>query len=135
MAGQSRAVITRVEDCPVESWDDPARGRLSWFTLLSSDRTPTDSMSAGIAVLPPGGGSLEPHRHAQPEIYLILEGSGLLQIDGEKTKVSAGATIFIPGNAAHCLHNDADQTLRLFYVFPTGSFTDVVYRFEDRTPA
>lgn len=133
MVERSRAVITRVEERPREAWEDPVRGRLSWFTLISSHITPTDSLSAGVAELPPGGGSRIPHRHAEAELYFIIEGTGVLTIDGQDTVVGAGTTAFIPGDAAHCLHNTSDSVLRLFYVFPTNSFLDVVYRFPETT--
>lgn len=124
-------VVTCAAERPVESWTDPTRGLLNWVTLFSSDITPTSGLTAGIATLPPGGGSLTPHRHAPAEIYLILEGTGILTIDGQNSVVEAGSAVFIPGHAAHCLRNDADRDLRLFYVFPRDRFSDVVYRFEE----
>jgi uncharacterized cupin superfamily protein len=134
MSGQSQAVITRVEERPRERWDDPTRGSVSWFTLFSRDITPTDSMTAGIAELAPGGGSLTPHRHSQPEIYYILDGTGLVTIDGRETVVTKGSAVFIPGDAAHCLQNNSDADLKLLYVFPTDAFSDVVYRFPEEQP-
>ncbi|MGJ4854560.1 cupin domain-containing protein [Labrys sp. La1] len=126
----SRTVITRAEERPREAWDDPAKGSVAWHTLFSADITPTDSLSAGIAILPAGGNN-PPHRHAEPELYLILEGSGVLTVDGVESLVGKGAAIFIPGNAWHALRNELDTELRLFYVFPTGRFSDVVYEFPD----
>jgi mannose-6-phosphate isomerase-like protein (cupin superfamily) len=129
MSTISKAVITRTEERPREAWGDPVRGSVSWHTLFSSDITPTDSMCAGIAELVPGGGSRLPHRHAEPEIYLILEGTGILTIDGQESIVTKGSAIFIPGNAWHALRNETDADLKLFYVFPTGRFSDVIYEF------
>lgn len=45
--------------------------------------------------------------------------------------MSGGSAVFIPPNARHGLVNVGTKDLRLFYVFPTGCFGDVVYRFED----
>lgn len=126
-----QAVITRVEYRPREEWDDPVRGSVAFYTLLSSDITPTDSMCAGVAEIAPGGGSRQLHRHAEPEIYYMLEGTGVMSIDGTDTVVAAGDVIFIPGNTEHGLRNETDAPVRLFYVFPTGRFGDVVYRFPD----
>ncbi|HEX4768111.1 MAG TPA: cupin domain-containing protein [Lichenihabitans sp.] len=131
MVERSQVVITSSDDWPRETWQDPGRGELSWVTLFSGDRTPTDSMTAGIAELPPGGGGRIPHRHEQPELYYIIEGTGLLTIDGRESVVAAGSAIFIPGNAAHCLRNNSSTTLRLLYVFPTDSFAEVIYRFDE----
>ena len=131
MGVPSQAVITNTAERPRETWDDPVRGSVSWYTLFSSDITPTDSMCAGIAEVEPGGGSRKPHRHEQPEIYLILEGTGILMLDGKESAVTAGTAVFIPGNAEHALRNESDADLKLLYVFPTGRFGDVVYQFPE----
>jgi uncharacterized cupin superfamily protein len=131
MGVPSQAVITNTAERPRETWDDPVRGKVSWYTLFSSDITPTDSMCAGIAEVEPGGGSRKPHRHEQPEIYLILEGTGILMLDGKESAVTAGTAVFIPGNAEHALRNESDADLKLLYVFPTGRFGDVVYQFPE----
>jgi mannose-6-phosphate isomerase-like protein (cupin superfamily) len=128
---QSQPVITSTTERSREAWNDPVRGSVAWHTLFSSDITPTDSMSAGIAEVVPGGGALQMHRHAEPEIYFIIEGSGIMMLEGRETVVTAGSAIFIPGNAWHGLRNEGDVCVRLFYVFPTGSFADVVYEFPD----
>lgn len=51
-------------------------------------------------------------------------------IDGAKFAVRKGSTVFIPGDAEHGIRNVGEGVLRWFYVFPTGGFGDVVYRFE-----
>ena len=131
MIQQTGGVVTRAEDRPRESWDDPARGTVSWFTLFSRDITATSHMSAGIAEIAAGEGRQPLHRHDQPEIYLILEGTGILTLDGQDTTVTAGSAVFIPGNAEHGLRNESGSLLKLFYVFPTDRFSDVIYRFSD----
>ncbi|CAM5764190.1 hypothetical protein LMIY3S_01063 [Labrys miyagiensis] len=128
MSSTSQPVITREEERPREFWEDPAKGSVAWHTLFSGDITPTDSLCAGIAVLPAKGDNPR-HRHAEPELYLILEGSGVLTIDGRESPVTKGAAIFIPGNAWHSLRNALDTELKLLYVFPAGRFSDVIYEF------
>lgn len=130
MDGNLRGVVTTVADRPREGWDDPHRGAVSWYTLFSSDISPTDWMTAGIAELPPGGGALRPHAHDQAEIYYIVEGRGMLWLNGAESEVEAGAAVFIPGGMPHGLRNHTDSVVRLFYVFPTGRFSDIVYRFD-----
>ncbi len=129
---RSSAVIARAADRDREGWDDAARGTASWFTLFSSDITPTTAMSAGIMELPPHGGILEPHRHPQAEIYFVAEGEGLLTVEGVETRIASGTAVFIPGDAEHSVRNDATVTLKIFYVFPTDSFAEVVYSFRER---
>jgi quercetin dioxygenase-like cupin family protein len=114
---------------PPESFASPSRGRCTWHTLISSPQTPTDSLSAGIAVCPPLTGSLCPHRHAHAEIYHVLAGSGTVTIEGQEYVVEKGSTVFVPGDAEHGVRNEGQEELRWFYVFAAGSFADIVYRF------
>ncbi|KAK6380221.1 hypothetical protein LTS17_005410 [Exophiala oligosperma] len=121
------------------------RGNLTWHTLFSASKTPTDSLTAGIATCPPGTGHLCPHRHEQAEIYYITQGRGVVVIDGVEREVQSGDTIYIPGNAEHGIRNscatttseegsgtdrvDDREELKWFYVFAVDKFEDVVYRF------
>lgn len=114
---------------PPESFDDPARGEVTWHTLISTPNTETSDLSVGIAICPPKTGQLCAHRHAQAEVYHILEGEGEITIDGISADVVAGSIVFIPGNAEHKIVNRGKGSLRWFYVFAEGSFEDVIYRF------
>ena len=131
MSQPVEGVITTADERPREGWDDPVHGRVDWYTLFSSDITPTDSMAAGIAEIVPGGGALRLHSHAEAEIYYVLEGTGIMSLEGRETVVKAGAAVFIPGDAQHGIRNESGSTLKLFYVFPTGRFSDIVYRFPE----
>ncbi len=122
-------LVVRADGRPREAFDDPARGDASWVTFFSGEITPTEAMSAGLAELAPRGGRLAPHRHTQPEIYFVAEGSGIVTVAGVETRVAAGSAVFIPGDAEHSVRNDGEIVLRLFYVFPVAQFSDVVYRF------
>lgn len=119
---------------PVDRWDDPQRGNISWQTVFSGGLTPTSKLTLGIAELPADGTvGNQPHRHEPPEFYFVLSGEGFVEIDGTATAVSAGAAVFIPGNAQHCLRATGDQPLRILYGFPTDSFNDVQYTFSNPT--
>jgi mannose-6-phosphate isomerase-like protein (cupin superfamily) len=111
---------------PLESFPD---GLVSWKTLFTASRTPTNSLSTGIALCSPHTGHLCAHRHAQAEVYYIIEGQGVVQIDNKQSRVQAGSVVFIPGDAEHAIWNAGEGPLRWFYVFPTDSFEDVIYRF------
>ena len=46
----------------------------------------------------------EPDRqqpHDDDEIYIVLEGSGLLEIEGESVELEEGKAIFVPAGAEH----------------------------------
>ncbi|KAJ5785561.1 uncharacterized protein N7503_010773 [Penicillium pulvis] len=114
---------------PSESFASPDYGIVTWHTLFSAPNTNTSDMSAGIAACPPRSGHLCPHRHKQAEIYYVIEGQGKVAINGVESTVSKGSTVFIPGDAEHGIVNTGEKELKWFYVFPTGSFEDVIYRF------
>ena len=122
-------VIVTTQDRSRESFDALAPGKVSWFTLISGDLTTSDRMSAGIMELEPGGTGLRPHRHNPPEIYHVIAGAGVLTIEHVDTVVGVGSTAFIPRDAEHSLRNTGEGLLRIFYVFPTDSFAEVVYRY------
>ena len=128
---ESAATIVSAAERQRESWVNGERGNASWFTLFSSGVTPTTAMSAGVMEIPPNGGVLKPHRHRQAEIYFVHEGTGSLKVNGVATTISVGTAAFIPGDAEHSVRNDSTATLKIFYVFPTDCFGDVVYRFPD----
>jgi mannose-6-phosphate isomerase-like protein (cupin superfamily) len=129
MSVEPAAVIVSASDRDRESWDDAARGNASWFTLFSSDLTPTTAMCAGIMELAPNGGILEPHRHKQAEIYFVHEGTGSLTVNGIETTITVGTAAFIPGDVEHSVRNHSNDVLKIFYVFPSERFSDIVYRF------
>jgi len=125
-----RPVILHENDCELETWDDEEKGFVTWRTLVSGDRTPTEGLTCGVAELPVGRTTIfRMHRHAPPEIYYVLEGFGALKINNQEYAVKKGSTIYIPSNDTHCLINCGDVPLRLFYVFAADSFSDIEYEF------
>ena len=106
-----------------ETADGPG---LSWRTLLSADRTPTREVTAGTCELQPGG-ELKLHRHPTLEVYYFLQGEGVVRLQGRDVGVRAGSTLSIPADAPHGIRNTGTSLLKLFYVFPTGSYSDVEY--------
>jgi quercetin dioxygenase-like cupin family protein len=116
-----------------ETWDDPAlaaRSAVRWRLIFSGRRTPTEALSMGLAELAPGG-VLPPHHHAPAELYHVLDGEGLAEIEGEHHRLRAGASLFIPPAARHRLTNTGTAPLRFLFVFPTDSFEEVVYHFDE----
>ncbi|KAL4900175.1 hypothetical protein BDW74DRAFT_188600 [Aspergillus multicolor] len=107
----------------------PTTNNLTWRTLLSTPQTRSTSMCAGLATCPPHSGSLALHRHTQAEIYYVTAGSGIVVIEGVEHEVRKGSVVFIPGDAEHGILSKGEEELEWFYVFPTGAFGDVVYRF------
>ena len=115
--------VIEERDSPLESGEDAG---VTWRTLTSADRTPTDTLTSGVCEIAPGG-SLDLHRHPPLELYYFLEGTGVVRLGDREQRVRPGTTISIPGNTLHAIHNDGTSVLKLFYVFPVDSFSEVVY--------
>lgn len=60
------------------------------------------------------GGRQRPHHHPAEQVYVIVQGSGEMAIDGERRPVGVGDLIYIPGNSRHGIENNGSQ--RLIYV-------------------
>ena len=125
-------IVSREVDQEWETWSEeetPQKGLVYWKTLISKGVTDSENLTLGVASLPPGG-ALREHRHTQEEVYLVLEGSGLVRVGGEELTVGAGSAVFIPGDALHSCENTGASDLRVAYVFPADSFEEVEYVFE-----
>ncbi|MEF8942919.1 MAG: cupin domain-containing protein [Desulfohalobiaceae bacterium] len=124
---EQRPVVLHEAECD-EGWNNGRPGRVAWRTLFSSERTPTESLTAGVGEIGPGN-RLKAHQHTPPEVYHVLAGEGTVLIREEEYHVKPGTAVFIPGNAVHGLRNTGPDTLRFLYVFAADSFDEVDYRF------
>lgn len=69
-----------------------------------------------ISVYQPRG-YVAPHRHRiQEQIYYILEGEAMMEIDGEQSIVHAYDTIFLPPGVEHAIYNTGLTDLRFIVV-------------------
>lgn len=71
--------------------------------------------SLAHAVVKPGEASL-PHRLKSSEVYYILEGKGMIYIDGESEEVGSGQVIYIPPNSIQYIRNIGDDDLRFLCI-------------------
>jgi quercetin dioxygenase-like cupin family protein len=56
------------------------------------------------------------HRHPQAEIFRVLEGRYLYEVDGKRFHASAGDVVSIPGGAAHAFINVTDKPARQYII-------------------
>ena len=112
---------------PTQTWDDPARGTLTWQTLFSQGLTATDSLVCGIADIRPGQ-HFALHSHPEAEVYFGISGAGEVMIDGTAHLLTPGTALYIPGGAVHGILQ-VSQPLRWFYTFARDSFDQIAYHF------
>ena len=71
----------------------------------------TTAQSLAEASLGAGGSTRRHFHRVSEEIYLILEGEGELEIDGDRRRVSAGDAALIPPGAWHAIVAATDLRL------------------------
>ena len=98
--------------------------RVRYQMLLSGDRTPTDSLTCGVAIIGPDA-PLPLHRHAHAEVYFGLEGEARVTAGGRDSLLPEGIALFIPGDVEHAVH--ADAPARFLFAFAADSYSEVEY--------
>ncbi|WP_421980836.1 cupin domain-containing protein [Roseibium sp.] len=56
------------------------------------------------------------HRHPETEIFRVLEGRYLYEIDGKRFYAETGDVVTIPGGSVHAFRNDGDTPARQFII-------------------
>ena len=74
---------------------------------------PARNQSLAEATVPVGGATTAHYHRATEELYLVIEGRGLLVIDGEERGVDVGDCALIPPGATHKLLNTGAGPLRV----------------------
>jgi mannose-6-phosphate isomerase-like protein (cupin superfamily) len=80
--------------------------------LLASKRTGGAENLAVTLVEMSVDGFQHIHKHEPEQTYTILEGSGLMTVNGEQSPVQPGDCIFIPSWAEHGLQNTGGTLLK-----------------------
>jgi len=127
-----RAFAVDSAEAPVEGAGDVQSGHLTWRTLISGDRTPSEEIILGVADFPPHG-TLNMHRHAPAEVYFGLSGEGVVTVNGVPFKIAQGIAVYIPGNTDHGVVA-GERGLSFVYGFARDSFASILYQFRDETP-
>jgi mannose-6-phosphate isomerase-like protein (cupin superfamily) len=67
-----------------------------------------------------------PHGHDECEMFFIVQGQGVMDVDGDRRVVGPGDTIFIPPFSVHSLTNLGDERLLFTTVWWGGGSDDPV---------
>ncbi|KAB2641363.1 MAG: cupin domain-containing protein [Verrucomicrobia bacterium] len=70
-------------------------------SLLDQSNAPVTKHSLAEATLPAGGATQRHHHRLSEEMYYLLAGRGLMEIDGEEREVGPGDAVLIPPGAWH----------------------------------
>ena len=119
-----KTVIINENEC---EWDfDPEFPGLNYKLLIDSTKIDNHGLSLGSVELVPGG-ELPLHHHSPQEIYIIRKGKGLLLSKTEAHEVYPENCIYIPPNEKHGLRNIGDESLLIYWIFPTDCWEEVKY--------
>jgi quercetin dioxygenase-like cupin family protein len=58
------------------------------------------------------------HAHDWPHINFMLEGHGILMIDGQEHRVQAGSYAYVPANCHHQFKNAGPEKFRFICIVP-----------------
>jgi len=97
-----------------------------WKFLIDWDFDGSSGLSLSFAEIAPGG-NLTLHYHSPAEIYVVTNGTGILNKSGELETIKKGDVVYIAVNAEHSLKNNGKETLEFYWIFPTDSFSEVEY--------
>ena len=97
-----------------------------WKFLIDADFTESSGLSLGFAEIAPGG-ELVLHYHSPSEIYVVTDGTGILNKYGKPEEIKKGDVVFIGKDEKHALKNEENETLKFYWIFPTDRFSEVKY--------
>lgn len=82
----------------------------------------SEHIVTGMAALPPGF-STRAHSHSAEEIAVVLQGSGVVDIDGVGHPIETGTLLVTPADLVHVTHNgsDSEPLVVLWFYAPPGS--------------
>lgn len=111
-----RQVTVRVADQPTI----PA-GKDREFRFVINPDAGCQDVTQFVGWIPPGRAPT--HYHLYDEVIYVLDGDGVLHLDGQPdTPITTGTCIHLPPPVQHCLENTGDRPLRVLGVFhPAGS--------------
>ena len=77
-------------------------------SILDATNAPVVKQSLAEASLPPGGATERHYHKLSEEIYFMLEGEAVMEIDGETQDVGPNDAILIPPGAWHQIKATSD---------------------------
>ena len=86
-------------------------------TYLLKDNTELDNTIISSTTLHPGK-STRGHSHpGQEEVYMIINGSGRMELDNKEFLIQGGEMILVHDGVFHRVHNDGEIDLYMVCIF------------------
>lgn len=126
--------ICNIENIPNEYIDDPSFETKLKSTLIG-DAIGTEKLYVNMDYVKPGGESTKYHSHSQQEeFFLIMNGTGILRLNGDSILVKQGDVISKPAgrDIAHQFINNSSEILQILDVGTREKNDIVTYPDENR---
>jgi len=106
----SSVPLTRdLADCEVETTGDRQ------FRVLFGPGRSCATATQFVGQIPPG--RAPEHSHPYDEVVLVLEGEGIVHVDGAEHPLTPGTCTHLPPGQLHCLENNGTTSMRVLGVF------------------
>ncbi len=125
--------VINIGNAPKEFMDDPEH-KTKLNTLQVGKAVGCEKFYVNIDYVQPGARSTKYHTHSmQEEFFMILNGTGLLRMDGEEIPVRAGDVVSKPAGKgiAHQFINSGQEVLQILDVGTQESDDVAAYPDED----
>lgn len=96
------------------------------YRILAGPETGFRSGTHFVGYIPPGEAA-PVHYHRYDEVIYVIEGEGVLHIDGEHNPLRAGSCVHLPSRVLHQIENTGDVPIREVAVFVPGGSPAAAY--------
>ena len=92
------------------------KGSIHFLRVFESKDFESNWSFVDRSILPPGS-SIGLHKHGQnEEMYFIIEGKGIMTIDGKEREVKEGDLILNKANGTHGLRNESNEVIKILVI-------------------
>jgi mannose-6-phosphate isomerase-like protein (cupin superfamily) len=86
-------------------------------TYLLKDNTLLKNLTISSTTLHPGK-STKGHKHpGKEEVYMIISGGGMMELDDKEIGIQGGDMVLIEDGVFHRVHNTSDEDLYMVCIF------------------
>lgn len=87
--------------------------------LLAADKT-GEAMTVFVDEVPPSGGPPLHVHHNEDETFYVLEGELVVEVNGQRSTLTAGSAAFLPRGVPHTFANLSERVARTLVVATPG---------------
>ncbi len=128
--GTAKGVVTSVQETPVRNTvhiDEQGRP-ITKYQLLEPFVIP-NLVGFSVATFLPGQVMMPPHKHeTMHELFYVIQGDGMFQINGEDYEISPGSFLHIAPNEEHGIWVPKDNTMPLRMVVTGVAIGDKIVK-------